>query len=256
MTKQETALVEREPTPDAQLPEAVASPIVQIIERAVQSETVDVEALKQLLAMQERIMDREAAMAFSVAMKGAQGEMPAIVKEGYNKTTKSRFAKLEAICEAIQPVIDKYGFSLSFGTDDCPLENHYRVTCLVDHVAGHTRDYHADIPADIKGMKGSLNKSPTHGFGSTMSYGRRYLTVLIFNLRLINEDDDGNAASEDDDLISAKQLVTLEKLLEDLQATDRDIETLCEWLKVDALQDLPAKQFEDAKQVLEQKLKG
>jgi hypothetical protein len=41
-------------------------------------------------------------------------------------------------------------------------------------------------------MRGSPNKTAIHGFGSAMSYGRRYLLLLIFNLAMRHEDNDGN----------------------------------------------------------------
>jgi hypothetical protein len=48
----------------------------------------------------------------------------------------------------------------------------------------------------MTGPKGNQNKTATHGFGSTMSYGRRYLICLIFNITLTNEDQDGNQPGE------------------------------------------------------------
>ena len=60
------------------------------------------------------------------------------------------------------------------------------------HEAGHTKRYHVDLPIDSTGIKGSVNKTGVHANGSTYSYARRYLTMMIFNVVLTNEDNDGN----------------------------------------------------------------
>ena len=168
--------------------------LLAVIERAATNPNIDVEKMERLLDMQERIIAREAEQDFNAAMAQLQAELPAVVRDAENSSTGSRYAKLETIARAIMPKITGQGFSLSYGTDNCPLDDHYRVTCLVSHIGGHTRRYHADVPTDLTGLKGNPNKTRTHAFGSTMSYGRRYLLCLIFNVTLVNEDDDGVAA--------------------------------------------------------------
>lgn len=161
-----------------------------MIERLATNKDVDVEKLERMLAMQERILAKQGEMAFNEAMRACQDQMPAILRNRENAQTNSRYADLEAVNNAIVPVYTKHGFSLSFGTADCPVPLHYRVTCLVSHTGGHSRPYQADIPIDAAGIKGTANKTGTHAFGSTMSYGRRYVTLMIFNLTLTNEDND------------------------------------------------------------------
>lgn len=162
-----------------------------MIERLATNKDVDVEKLERMLAMQERILAKQGEMAFNEAMKQCQEEMPSILRNKDNSQTNSRYADLEAVNNAIVPVYTKHGFSLSFGTADCSVAGHYRMTCLVSHTGGHSRPYQADIPIDAAGIKGAANKTGTHAFGSTMSYGRRYVTLMIFNLTLTNEDNDG-----------------------------------------------------------------
>jgi hypothetical protein len=53
----------------------------------------------------------------------------------------------------------------------------------LSHTAGHSRHYQADVPIDNTGPKGAQNKTMTHGFGSALSYGRRYLKLLIATWR-------------------------------------------------------------------------
>lgn len=170
--------------------------LLAVIARAAASPEIDIGKMERLLAMQERVMAKEAESAFNNAMQAAQSEMPIVLKDAINPSTNSKFTKLETLYRAVVPVITRHGFAISFGTSDCPLPGHFRVTARVTN-KGHSEKYQADIPSDHLGAKGAPSKTLTHGFGSSMSYGRRYLTMLIFNVA--TGDDDGNAAGKDAD---------------------------------------------------------
>jgi hypothetical protein len=64
--------------------------------------------------------------------------------------------------------------------------------CEVSHSLGHTKRFHLEAAPDTIGPKGTANKTPLHGLGSTVSYLRRYLTCMIFNVVVRSEDNDGN----------------------------------------------------------------
>jgi len=166
------------------------SSLLTVIERAATNKDLDVARMKELLDMHERICAKQAEQEFNDAMRSVQSEVPRILRDATNPSTNSRYTRLESLLKIIVPIYTQHGFSISFGTSDCPLPSHYRITAAVSHRGGHSRPYQCDIPVDNVGMKGNLNKTATHGFGSTMSYGRRYLTLLIFNIALVNEDDD------------------------------------------------------------------
>ena len=185
-----SAVVELKNTPQSE-----TTALIQAIERAAINPAVDVEKMERLFALQERMLARNAELAFNESMRATQEEMPKIYRNKENKQTQSYYADLERIADAVIPCYTKHGFSLSYGTEDCPIAGSLRITCLVSHIAGHSRIYKADVALDMTGMKGTANKTATHGFGSTMSYGRRYLVLMIFNLTLTNEDNDGNTGS-------------------------------------------------------------
>ena len=76
-------------------------------------------------------------------------------------------------------------------------------------LGGYTRRYHIDMPADGKGAKGGDVMTRTHATGSAVSYGKRYLLIMIFNLTMGGEyEDDGNAAGgqkmKDEDFVSLR----------------------------------------------------
>jgi hypothetical protein len=223
--------------------------ILSVIARAAADPNTDVDKLERLLAMQERVLLREAEQAFNEAMRAAQEEIKPVLKNKANTETHSKYADLEAVGLAIDPILHKHGFTLSFGTADCPLEKHYRVTCLVSHIGGFSRPYQADVPVDNTGPKGSQNKTMTHGFGSALSYGRRYLKLLIADVA--TTDDDGRAASRGATIDDA-QIVTLQGLA---SAGGADTEKFCKYFRIGSLPELPAKDYERAFDLLSRKVK-
>jgi hypothetical protein len=221
--------------------------IINVIARAASDPNTDVDKLERLLAMQERVLEREAEQRFHAAMRTAQEEMGPVLKNKANRETHSTYADLEQISKLMDPIIYRNGFSMSFGTADCPYQNHYRVTCDVSHTGGFSKHYQADVPIDNTGPKGAQNKTLTHGFGSALSYGRRYLKLLIFDIA--TTDDDGRAAGNGGP-INAEQLATLNGLAD---AVNADNLAFCKYLKVDSLRDLAAFDYNDAIHVLTQK---
>jgi hypothetical protein len=216
-----------------------AAPLMDVISRAAADPNTDVDKLERLLGMYERITARDAEQAFNEAMRAAQAEMPLVLRDAKNDQTNSRYARLETVSRAMDPIITHHGFALSFGTDASPIQGHYRVTCRLSHTAGHSRDYHADVPADLTGMKGNQNKTATHAFGSTMSYGRRYLKLLIFDIAMT--DDDGQAAGGG--FVTEAQARQIETLLTEANA---DRAAFLKYMGVDELAHIRASEFQKA----------
>jgi hypothetical protein len=227
--------------------ETLGGGILNVIARAAADPNTDVDKLERLLAMQERVMEREAEQVFNTALREAQDEIQPIVRNKTNSSTNSKYADLERVSDAIDPVLRKHGFSSSFGTTDCPLPGHYRVTCRLSHVGGHHRDYQADVPADTAGVKGTPTKTATHGFGSALSYGRRYLKLLIADVS--TTDDDGRAASNGGP-INDEQVRVLNGLADAVKA---DKAAFCRYLKIDAIPQLSVREYDNAVHVLTQK---
>ncbi len=217
---------------------ASTSPVMSAIMSMASNADFDVDKMDRLLQMQERMEAKEAEKAFNADLADAQSEMAPVVRDASNDQTRSNYATLEAVHKQIKPIITKHGFSLSFAQGETDKEGHYRVTCALRHKGGHTVEQFMDIPSDGVGMKGNANKTNTHAFGSSMSYGRRYLTLAIFNISTADDDDDGNAAGNV--TITSEQREILQGLIDDTQS---DISKFCNALKVDALANLPLNQF-------------
>lgn len=155
----------------------------------------DLTQLDKLLDLQFKWEADQARKAYADSMAIAQAEMPAVFKDRFNTQTKSWYATLDSINNRITPVYTKHGFSLSFDTEDSPLDKCIRIVCRVLHYKGHREEFRYDQPIDDVGIAGSVNKTQVHARGSAMTYGRRYLTLMIFNLVASDEDDDGNSAT-------------------------------------------------------------
>lgn len=219
--------------------------MMQMIEQVALNPEADVEKLRAVMDMKMQMFNRGAEIEFNAAMAKAQAEMVPVIAKSENKQTNSKYAKLERIIEEISPIWTKHGFALTFGSGDCPREGWYRVECEVSHSAGHSKKYHADLPPDTVGIAGKTNKTPIHGFGSTVSYGRRYLTCLVFNIAVKGEDND------------AASLATTEERECDIEAQFSNAKTVQELVKVmNSLKPNEKKAFKDKFDIRRQELSG
>ena len=191
------ALVEHEPAPAEVVPVSEAGAIFQIIERAARDPSVDIEKMKELMAMRKAMQAEASELEYDQAMSAAQEEMQPIRADANNPSTKSRYASYAALDGAIRSIYTRHGFSLSFDTGDGAPEGCIRVVCRVAHRAGHRERPKLDMPADGKGAKGGDVMTKTHATGAAVTYGKRYLLGMIFNLA-VGKDDDGNSATDND----------------------------------------------------------
>ena len=177
--------VVKDQLPAAQQSGAVA--MLTAITQAASNPAVDIDKMERLWAMHQKMVEREAEMAFNAAFSRAQAKMPIVAAQSRNDQTNSRYAKLAVIVDAIAPIYTDEGFSVSFNNAESPKEGNIRVLAKLSHPCGHSRDYQIDMPLDNVGMKGTQNKTNVHATGATNSYARRYLTLMIWNLT--TEDD-------------------------------------------------------------------
>lgn len=171
-----------------------ATSLLQAITSAASNKDVDIEKMERLFAMHQQMVKTEAEAAFNAALSRAQSKIGPVAAKAHNSQTQSYYAKLAAVNKVITPVYTAEGLSISFGTADCPKDGWYRTVAIVSHAAGHTREYHLDLPPDDVGIKGTANKTQVHAAGSTSSYARRYLVCMIFNVST-GDDNDGNGAT-------------------------------------------------------------
>ena len=74
-----------------------------------------------------------------------------------------------------------------------PKPEHIGVAVRISHRGGHAERSEFHVPVDVAGFKGTPNKTAIHGWGSALTYCRRYALLCAFNV-IVSGDDDGNAA--------------------------------------------------------------
>ena len=170
--------------PAQQVSESAA--IIQVIERAAMNPDVDIDKMERLLQMQERVMERQAAAEYSAAMAAMQQDIPSITRRGDSHNGK--YAKLEDIVDEVRPILQRYGFAVSFRVKT--LDRAVEVTGVLMHRGGHREETAMLLPADTSGSKNAVQ-----AFGSSTSYGKRYVLCSLLNITTRGEDDDGNSAA-------------------------------------------------------------
>lgn len=235
-------------TTQENLPEAVPAnlTIMQVIAMASRDPRVDVTKMRELIAMKREQDAIDASIAFDKALTKTQRDMEPVLKD--TKGEKTKYASYAALADAVKPIYTGNGFNVSFDTGDSPAPDMMvRVIAHVSHNKGHRHTYKIDMPADGKGPKGGEVMSRTHATGSAITYGKRYLLCMIFDIVTVDKllDDDGKAAgkvaTEADGKISDEQL---EQLMAKIVEVAIDIQVVCERLEVEKVADCPKSKFD------------
>jgi hypothetical protein len=218
--------------------------LLSIIERVAMSPNADIAKLEKMLEMQERVLARNARMAFASDLARMQADMPEISQNGaivHNGRAISKYAKFEDINEAVKPVLQKHGFAVSFRIKQP--EGKIEVTAILSHRDGHSEETSMLLPADTSGAKNAVQAQ-----GSSVAYGKRYAMCALLNITSRGEDDDGAAT----DKIDTEQAATLDTLIVN---TGADRKAFLGYFKVDDIRNLKASQYHDALGMLNKKAK-
>src|SRR4051794_12553128 len=119
------------------------------------------------------------------ALLAVQQEAPTLRKDATNPHFKSKYVSLDTIVETIQPLLSKHGLvwtTLPCRDDTGAPALRYRL------VHAETGEAFEDV------MPLLVQKQDPQGFGSALTYARRYSITAVLNL-VADEDDDGNNAS-------------------------------------------------------------
>ena len=227
--------------------EAEVISTAQLIQEGI-AKGIDLVALKEILKLREIDDAFKARKAFAKDFALAQANIEAVIKTRTNSQTHSKYAELGDVIESAKPAYTKEGFSMIFYEGDCPKENHVRIYVDILHCAGHMETKHYDVPMDGKGLRGNDNMTAIHGKASSVSYGRRYLMCMIWNIP--TSDNDGN--TQVSPVINEKQIHTLRDLLIAKELSEGG---LIKVLKVEKLEELPEKRYMEAMGIINAKVK-
>jgi hypothetical protein len=226
--------------------------VLAVIERAALNPDIDVEKMKALFELQERIMARKAEMAFNAGFAEMQSEMPVITERGEIKgndgKVRSTFAFFEDINDAIKPILQRHGFAIMFKTKTA--KDIAIVTPILIHKDGYREvGDPVELGADTSGSKNSVQS-----VGSSLSYAKRYGLLAMLNITTRGEDDDGFAGGAK--LIDENQEACIQALLDE---TKFPKDKLLKWIsnkvkrQLTALNQIPESQYADTISGLEKK---
>lgn len=221
--------------------------VAQLLDAATRAD-VDISKMERMFAMAEKMQADNARRAFMASMAEAQAEIEPVARNQRNSHTSSKYSDLAAISKAITPIITKHGFSVDFSEEACERQNYIRVVCEVMHCDGHSKTKSLDVPLDTVGSGGKTNKTEIQGKGSTITYARRYLKLMAFDVST-EDDADGNAPDKRNTgaSISADQCTELAR---EIETDGVDKAKFLKQFNIEALDFLPARRFGDAKAML------
>src|SRR6266478_328855 len=167
----------------------------------------DVEKLERMMATYERLKAKEAELAYNAA-KGRILRKLARIKIVKNRSVlyeiekgnpqkgtyqAFKYAPLEEIDKHLRPLLAKEEMDLSYS--DKPREGGgILIRGRLKHLpGGHYEDSFMPAPLDTSG-----GKSTVQGVGSTNSFLRRYIACNIFNIVVVEDDDDGTGGTIDE----------------------------------------------------------
>jgi hypothetical protein len=223
---------------------------------ALAQQGVSTEVMERMLAMQERILARDARMAFVEALaafQAAVGPVPKIskgaIRNDGSKTTTVMYAARDVIMDHIRKPLAAHGLSVRYEIANA--DENTKVTCIVSHILGHeerttfeTKTSNA-APPRASGVQIS---------GSAVEYGMRYSLVAGLGLVAQGVDDDGETAGRaPSEPITEGQAADLRSLAEEVGA---DVPRFLKFLGVPAFGDIPAARLAEATALLESKRKG
>ena len=169
-------------------PVAVSGLVALAIEKGV-----DVEVLERLVALQERVTERNARAAFFEALAKFREACPPIRRTRENSQFKvtrdgvqraSRYAPLDEIDRIARPVASSCGLTWTW---DTRVEGDLlHVTCRVMHVMGHSETTVVSMPVESKAGSSAQQK-----YGSAQTYGMRYSLIAALGITTADEDMDG-----------------------------------------------------------------
>ncbi len=206
---------------------------------------VDVVKIEKMMDLHERMLNRNAKSAFAADYVRMKPHLPKVLRTKNNTQTKSKYAPLENINQAVDPILEQYGFGTSTKilsqTDDS-------VTVRVElwHKDGHIEETTITMPLDKSGIQGTVNKTGPHATSSSVTYAKRVAICALLNIST-GDDKDGN---QDASVIDTEQAAGIDTLLRETGARRDDF---LKQFKITAVSDLKIEDYKNAHALLMRK---
>jgi hypothetical protein len=157
---------------------------LSVIQNMVTSGNFNIDVAERLIGMQQEIMKQQAIINFNNDFSLMSKEIPVIAKT--KKAHNTWYAPLEDIVKITQPILSKYGFSISFSTSQNGLDS-VTVQCTLMHRDGHSTSTELMLPT--KSVSNSMNAM--QAIGAAITYAKRYTLSGILNIATGDDDNNG-----------------------------------------------------------------
>lgn len=205
---------------------------MDMLNRAVET-GAGLDMVEKLMSLQERWETGQARKAFDRAIAAAKAKITPIQRNAKGHNDK-RYADFAAIAKVVDPILSEHGLSYRFRTAQ---SDRISVTCILSHEDGHSEETTLSGPADASGSKNAIQ-----AIGSTLTYLQRYSLVQMLGLAASN-DDDGKAGGSAEKITDEQAKEITAKCKEVADGFD---ESFCNYFGIEAIADLPAKEYQRA----------
>jgi hypothetical protein len=245
MSEQDTITTSRRNAGSVVTHEDSPRDIHQLIQLALEKGT-PVETLEKLVALHERVADRQAAAEFAGALADFQNACPAISKTTTASVTTQTgtkftytYAELSHIAETVRPLLFARGFSYTWDSEMA--DRLLKVTCKLKHVNGHSET--ASFASPVESRAGMSDQQK---YAAALSYAKRMSLIQVLGITTADPDNDGG----DFEPISADQVAGLKTIAREVSA---DEAKFLSYLGVKKWEEIPRSSFKMAQTALESK---
>jgi hypothetical protein len=173
-------------------PESLEPSVGQMMEAFIARgiTTDNVSAFERLVALKERMDDKDAERQFNAAFVKLQSEIPVIVAKTIIPN-RGKYERFEDVMQAIAGPLQNNGFSVSFSQDF--KENRILETCTLRHIAGYSQANSFAVRA------GGKADSDTQADCKAATTAKRNALLNCLNIVIrqdIMQNEDGDASIE------------------------------------------------------------
>jgi hypothetical protein len=175
--------------PEMSMQPADPTPL-SLIAKLIESGSLTTESVavaKELVALKEHMEDRQAEKDFATSFAAMQSELGAFQATkpvpDRNGNTRYMYLPYEEIMGRIQPILSRYGFSVSFSTEF--RDSRIVQTCTLQHQSG----YHRDFTAFVRIGGGPPGCTESQADGAAMTYAKRYALCNALNITVEHDTD-------------------------------------------------------------------
>lgn len=211
----------------------VAEILAAVVERGVTTENVS--AVKEVVALYERMEAKKAEREFAASFVALQAEMGNVraVKAVPNNDGGVRytFAPFEEIMATVKPLLEKHGFTVTFSTDYA--EGRIIKECTLQHIGGHSRSN--KFAARVG--KGPPGASDTQADGAASTYAKRF---ALCDALVIVIDKDSDARLEGGSITPEQA----EELMHRVQMTNSDRARFLAFAGAKCFEEIPSAKYD------------